>query len=140
MLAFDRAYGDKKAINNICLKRFGLRPGHGGFHAVNVLAVKEKFYRRGFGAGNQMPEGKNRVIGLPLGKRDDFYLGQPVIAVETEGHSHRHYAPGRTRRNRTGGVGDLDGYRLEPVRKETNINNCQHERAKDKNPALFRHK
>lgn len=140
MLAFDRACGDKKVINDICFKRFGLRPGYGGFHAVDVLAVREKPYRRGFGIGNQMPEGKNRVIGLPFGKWDNFYLGQPVIAVETEGHGDRHCATGRTRWNRTRGMGNLNGCRLEPVGEKANVETSKHNRDGAEKPLFFFHK
>ena len=81
------------------------RAGDGGLHAADALAVGKNVNGHGIRAGNQMPDGRNAVIGLPRSERNDFDFRELEPAAQPEGKRGRDIAPGLHGRSaRTEGV------------------------------------
>ena len=85
MLPFDGAIGQKQAIDDIRFKRFWISACHGGIHAANCLAVRKFFDWDRIRVGDEVPERQGGFIGLPVGQKDDFHFGQPILMIQTEG-------------------------------------------------------
>ncbi len=87
-LAFEGTRPHQEPVGDVGFQRFGMRAGHGGFHAGKILAISEKFHRRGPRIGSQVPDGDGGVIGLPGGERDDFHF-RKLVRLSSEAEKDR---------------------------------------------------
>ena len=104
MLAFDGTGSHEKTVRHARHERFGIRARHFRFQTANVLAIDEIFQRDGIGIGNQMPDGKRVLIGLPNAERDDLELGQFAWRFQIKNNRNR------LRVDRRGYSGNANGW------------------------------
>ena len=119
-LTFEGAGADEEPVNDIGLQRLRPLAGDGRFHAPYVLAVSKKLDRRGSRIGDQMPEGDDRLIGLPLRERNHFHFGELRALSSESKKDHRRGVPEPGRRWALR-IGNLKGFVLEPGGKIMNI-------------------
>src|SRR5208282_6173150 len=122
-------------------ERLGSHAGHFRLHAANALTVNEKFYRHGFGIGNQVPDGLGEWIGLQCGERNDLDFGQLVVTAKSECQQRSGRLAGAVAGSAgTDGVRNMNRLWLEPIGKISNIDTGKHKHDGDENEIFPVHK
>ena len=141
VLAFEGTRLDEKPVSDVWLERLRPHAGHFRLHALNALTVNEKFYRHGFGIGNQVPDGLGEWIGLQCGERNDLDFGQLVVTAKSECQQRSGRLAGAVAGSAgADGVRNMNRLWLEPIGKINNIDPGKRKRDGDENEIFFVHK